>query len=227
MRKETFVNAEAQRSVNEPMALVFNPSFNIADQEAEKSPQKKDGKKKRSLSSVAKSKIVALYKRSMWNANTPEEKQVLFKKCVTKVLNDMEGYNELAFKKDIAMRMALLLNERHFQQDCFEAGWSLFEVSQLLCWTNQRVFQAIRDYGINHVQGFNTPGILVYEMTDLEQDLRALGFDQNYFKDDPYTVKWKALHPDVKEPVLPKPVGEAEQQEGQDAQQNAEVEKAA
>lgn len=216
MANSTFFNADAQRSF-EPMALVVNPAIAVP------AKGKAKAKKARNPFSVAKSKIIALYKRSMWNANTPEEKQVLFKKCVTKVLKDMEGYNELAFKKDIAMRMALLLNERHFQQDCFKAGWSLFEVSQQLCWTNQKVFQAIRDYGINHVQGFNAIGILVYEMNDLEHDLRALGFDQDYFKDDPYTAKWKENHPDVNEPVMPRPNAEV----AQGAEQNAEVEQQA
>jgi hypothetical protein len=111
-----------------------------------------------------------------------------------KVLSEMDGYNETAFKKDLAMHMAFLLNDRRFHKTCWNAGWSLFKVSQRLAWCNATDFQKIRDLGIENVKGFNCRGIPVYEETDegLMSELKALGFDKVYFEDDPYSSHYKS-----------------------------------
>lgn len=204
------------RSVNEPSALVINPS-NSTSVEVKVMKKQRAHKVNRNLFTVAKAKAVTLYEKVNWLADNDEnEKKKLFNKCVKKAVNDIDNYNEAAFKKDMAMHMAFLLNDRRFQMTCYKADWSLFELSQKLCWTKADVFQKIRDYGIDQVQGFETPDILIYEIDDLKGELRSLGFDHDYFKDDPYTKAYKAKHPDQNGPKAP--VAKVEAENGENKQ---------
>lgn len=183
-------DANNERSANETVkSQVVNHS----------SMASKKPKKKRSLFSMAKTRTNALYDRVSWLVPTPEgiifedKENELFRKCLIKALYDMDGYNEAAFKKDLAMHMAFLLNDRRFHLKCWDAGWSLFKTSQRLAWCNATDFQKIRDLGIENVKGFDCRGFAVYEDTDEElmSELKALGFDEDFFKDNPYTSHYK------------------------------------
>lgn len=183
-------DANNERSFNETaQSQVVNHSSMVS----------KKPKKKRSLFTMAKTRTIALYDRVAWLVPTPEgiiyeDKEIeLFRKCLIKALYDMDGYNETAFKKDLAMHMAFLLNDRRFHITCWNAGWSLFKVSQRLAWCNATDFQKIRDLGIENVKGFDCRGFAVYEETDegLMSELKALGFDKDYFENDPYSSHYK------------------------------------
>lgn len=189
MRKsfEFSMDANNERSINETVqSQVVTPSSSMTSK-----------KRKRSPFTVAKSKTIDLFKKVDWLSVHPAGGKVisekdLFRKCLTKVLSEMDGYNEFAFKKDLAMHMALLLNDRRFHQTCWDSGWSLFLESQRLAWCKTSDFQRIRDYGIENVSGFDCPGMAaVYGYKDLLSELKALGFHENYFKDDPYTSHYQ------------------------------------
>ena len=191
MRKsfEFSMDANNERSVNETaQSQVVTPSSSMASK-----------KRKRSPFTVAKSKTIDLFKKVDWLSVAPAggmviSKENLFRKCLTKVLSEMDGYNEFAFKKDLAMHMALLLNDRRFHQTCWYSGWSLFKTSQRLAWCNASDFQKSRYLGIENVKGFDCRGIPVYEETDkgLMSELKALGFDKAYFENDPYTSHYRS-----------------------------------
>lgn len=157
MRKETFVNAEAQRSVNEPMALVFNPSFNIADQEAEKSPQKKDGKKKRSNYSVAKQHAKELFERfdesgvfhdHGWK---PGEPLIMFLKHV---IFFMQDYTMEQFKHDLATEMSGLMSDLRIVRECRKHNLNLFEIALVMTWESSKVKANINKLGLKNVHAF-------------------------------------------------------------------------
>lgn len=182
-------DANNERSFNETaQSQVVTPSSSMTSK-----------KRKRSPFTVAKSKTIDLFKKVDWLSVAPAGGKViseenLFRKCLTKVLSEMDGYNEFAFKKDLAMHMALLLNDRRFHLKCWHAGWSLFKVSQRLAWCNATDFQKIRDLGIENVSGFDCRGFAVYGETDevLMSELKALGFDKNYFENDPYSSHYQS-----------------------------------
>jgi len=168
--------------------------------------QKKAPRKKvnRNMFTVVKAKAETLFDKIKWlgddaNGIKPER---LFRKSVLKVVKETEGYNEAAFKKDLAMKMAILLDQGKFHRKCFESEWSLFEVAQKCAWAKETVFEQIRDLGIDKVPGFKTPDYLVYDYEELRHELKSQGFDFDYFRDDPYTAQFKELHPDVKAPML-------------------------
>jgi hypothetical protein len=189
MRKsfEFSMDANNERSFSETaQSQVVTPSSSMTSK-----------KRKRSPFTVAKSKTIDLFKKVDWLSVHPAGGKVisekdLFRKCLTKVLSEMDGYNEFAFKKDLAMHMALLLNDRRFHQTCWDSGWSLFLESQRLAWCKTSDFQRIRDYGIENVSGFDCPGMAVYGYTELLSELKALGFDKDYFEDDPYSSHYQS-----------------------------------
>lgn len=179
--ENNFSNA-TMRSFGESFNVVANPEIASLETGNKKATRKRT----RNLFSEAKIKTIALYDKVKWLEYGDSPVADLFKKCLQQTLKEMTGYNEAAFKKDLATHMAFLLNDRRFDQTCKTARWSLFKTSQLLAWTSASDFKKIRDYGIANVTGFNTPAQSVYESQDLGDELAALGFSKEFFKDDPY-----------------------------------------
>lgn len=197
--KEIFTT---QSVANEQMAQVINPSTLAEAFDKKKQDKKKKKPVKRNPFTVAKQRTVAKFKKVEFLVDDIANKKDLFRKCLNQVLEDMDGYNILAFQKDLAMHMAFLLNDRRFIRTCWDSNWSLFEVSQQLAWAKATDFQQIRDLGLNQVHGFDVPGIVAFELKELSGDLKAQGFDEKFWTDDPYTIKWKEKHPGVKRPTL-------------------------
>lgn len=189
------------RTSSEPMALVINPAVSASTVEQPKAAPKK---RNRSNFTVAKQKTIALYNQVKWlegsiKDNTESENvtseqylslkdgfSTLFKMCLLRVIYEMPGYNEDAFKKDMALHMSYLLNDKRFDKTCKAAKWSLFKTAQLLTWTSAADFQKIRNEGIDRVRGFDVQGRVVYSLFDLNNFLFALGFTEEDFKDDRY-----------------------------------------
>lgn len=182
------------RSLNEAMPQVTNNS-NGVDNKPKGGKSDKPKRKKIVDFKSAKNATKAAFKQVEWLASDAGGhvlcRQDLFKRSLAKTLMEAEGYSEFAFKKDLAKKMAMLLNDRKFHQKCWDAEWSLFGQAQILAWCNKADFDAIRDEGIDHVDGFDVPGIVVYEYRELRSELKALGFDDDFFKGDPYTSHYK------------------------------------
>lgn len=160
-------------------------------------------KPNRKIFSVVKNKILALHKNLSWLTDDGTlTTEALLSKCTKKVVNDTDGYNESAFKKDIAMRMSFLLNDRKFHRKCWDAEWSLFDVAQKCAWANEVDFQNIRNFGIDHVSGFSTPDAIIYSLEELQHELKVLGFDEAFFENDPYTAGYKTANPNVTSPEI-------------------------
>ena len=190
MRNFNFsIDANNERSFNETAQSQVSTPSNVN--------KKSKSKSKGNPFTIAKRKTIAEFDKTNWITTTEGTpitcQELLFKLCLKETLGKMDGYNETAFKKDLAMHMAFLLNDRRFHNTCWNAGWSLFRTSQQLAWCNASVFQKIRDLGIENVKGFDCRGIPVYEETDegLMSELKALGFDKAYFENDPYSSHYK------------------------------------
>lgn len=193
------------RASSEPMALVINPAASASTVEQPKAAPKK---RNRSNFTVAKQKTIALYNQVKWLEGSIKDNTVsgevsskqylgideintLFKKCLLHVISEMPDYNEDAFKKDMAINMSYLLNDKRFNRTCEQAEWSLFKTAQLLTWTSAADFQKIRNEGIGRVMGFNVQGHVAYSYGELKNFLRALGFTETDFDGDPYVHGWE------------------------------------
>lgn len=194
------------RTSSEPMALVINPAASTSTVEQSKAAPKK---RNRSNFTIAKQKTLSLYNQVKWlegsiKDSTESSKvtskkylsqkdgfSTLFKKCLLHVISEMPDYNEDAFKKDMAINMSYLLNDKRFNRTCKDAEWSLFKTAQLLTWTSAADFQKIRNEGIDHVMGFNVLGHVAYSYGELKNFLHALGFTDTDFEGDPYVPGWE------------------------------------
>lgn len=190
------------RSSAEPSAQVVNGQ--AAQKQYNQSNGGKSLRKKphRKPFVEVKTKAFKLYDSLKWLLDDQFDEDKLLRKCLVKVINETTGYSETAFKKDLAMKMSHLLNDRKYQRKCWYAGWDLFEEAQKCCWAKESVFQQIRDMGIDMVPGFKTPDIVIYTKDDLINELLALGFDNNYFEDNPYSKEYKVKHSDQTGPRM-------------------------
>lgn len=191
MAKTTVITDANERSFNEAMPQVFNPS-NGADKKDQQDKSKKKDKDRRSSFYLVRDRAVTLFVQASKYAEllgATFDRPTVLKNCLDKALAEIEHdrrYNEAAFKKDLATRMAYLINDKRFDRRCKKAEWSLFAEAQKLSWVNDTVFGEIRDNGIEHVKGFYTPNSVIYELKDLRADLLALDVDPEDLDGDPY-----------------------------------------
>lgn len=198
-----FEKNASKRSVAEPSTQVTVSTAATAEQPRQFNDSKPQRKKaKRNPFTEVKNKSLKLYESLKWLLDDQFDEDKLLRKCVDKVVKETTDYNERAFKKDVAMKMSHLLNDRKFIKKCWDAEWDIFCESQKCVWAKDSVYQQIRDHGIDRVPGFNTPDILIYSHEDLMHELKALGFDEEFFKDDPYTYHYKQNHPEETSPRI-------------------------
>lgn len=188
------------RSLPEPSSQVVTVSTAAQKQSQQSKPPRK--KAKRNPFTEVKNKSLKLYESLSWLEAFQMNEDMLLKKCVEKILSETSDYNEIAFKKDFAMKMSHLLNDRKFTLKCWEAGWSIFQESQKCVWAKDSVFQQIRDRGIEKVSGFKSVDIIIFKYEELMSELKALGFDEKFFEDDPYTKQYKEKHPEETGPRI-------------------------
>lgn len=192
MAKTTVITDANERSFNEAMPQVSNSSNDAAKKQNQQAKPKNKDKSRRSSFYLVRDKAVTLFEQAAKYAEllgADFGKAKVLKKCLDKALEEIQRdrrYNETAFKKDLATRMAYLINDKRFDRKCKKAEWSLFAEAQKLSWVNDTVFGEIRDSGIEHVKGFYTPDCLIYSLKDLRADLLALDVVPEDLDGDPY-----------------------------------------
>ena len=184
MEKEIFSENANERS-NEAMPQIVAKSA-------------KAGKStNRSYFSRAKQKTIDMYRKvySTGFLDSDEQKVKCLLMCLRKTLDGMKGYNEEGFKKDLSMRMARLINDKRFGRSCERAKKCLYEEAQRLAWAPEKVFQQILCDGIDHVKGFYTPDLVIFELKDIKKDLLFNDVDPKDL-DGRYSKEWCENHPD-------------------------------
>lgn len=184
MQNQNFVSSANERS-NEAMPQSVSKSA-------------KSGKStNRSYFSRAKQKTIDMYRKvySTGFLDSDGQKVKCLRMCLTKTLDGMKGYNEEGFKKDLSIRMARLINDKRFDRSCKRAQKCLYEEAQRLAWAPEKVFQQILSDGIDHVKGFYTPDLVIFELKDIKKDILFNDVDLNDL-DDRYSEKWCKKHPD-------------------------------
>lgn len=151
----------------------------------------------RSYFSRAKQKTIDMYRKvySTGFLDSDEQKARCLRMCLTKTLDGMKGYNEEGFKKDLSMRMARLINDKRFDRSCKRAQKCLYEEAQRLAWAPEKVFQQILSDGIDHVKGFYTPDLVIFELKDIKKDILFNDVDPDDL-DGRYSKDWCENHPD-------------------------------
>lgn len=191
MSKTTVITDANERSFNEAMPQVSNPS-NGADKKDQQDKSKNKDKNRRSSFYLVRERVVALFEQAHKYAQllgVKFDKTKVLKNCLDKALAEIEHerrYNEAGFKKDLATRMAYLINDKRFDRKCKNAQLSLFEEAQKLAWVANDKFVEIRDLGIDKVKGFYTPDCVIYELGDLRSDLLLLDVDPKDLDGNPY-----------------------------------------
>ena len=232
MARTTVITDANERSFNEVMPQVSNSSNNASKKPNPKNQPKNKDKSRRSGFYLVRDKTVTLFEQASKYAEllgTDFNKSKVLKNCLNKALVEVQRdrrYNEVAFKKDLATRMAYLINDKRFDRRCKKAEWSLFAEAQKLSWVNDTLFGEIRDNGIENVSGFYTPDCLIYNLSDLRAELLAQDVAPEDLDGDPYLPGYEERQ---KEMLLAKVGKEAVEGENAnadapDAAENAEAE---
>ena len=151
----------------------------------------------RSNFSLVKQKVIDAYRKveSVGILTDEKGKKDCLKKCLEKALEGMKTYNEEGFKKDLSIRMARLINDKRFDRRCKQAKKCLYEEAQRLAWAPEKVFQQILSDGIDHVKGFYTPDLVIFELEEIRKDILFNDVDPKDL-DGRYSKEWCKKHPD-------------------------------